>query len=456
MAGTRSRSRRPGVNSPASSFPAELTPVSDSTGRYLVLLNKDAGNEGLREIANVAGLSVKCSSADFGTEGVSPLQVGYDENVALERLSIVVVTAQPQQYELLHAAAGKKAILAVEPEGKKYAISGVNPSVPVNDETLWYLHGYKDAVEQLHEALTKGILDKSLLEKRAAAIFTDDSFFTWGLEATGVRQSNASGQGVKIAILDTGIDQAHPDFINRSNTTKSFIDGESVQDEHVKGHGTHCTGIAVGPKTPAESTCRYGCAYGAELFAGKVLSNEGVGNDFDILAGIDWAITNGCRIISLSLADKFPNGSYSPIYEAAASTALKSKPGTLIVAAAGNHSNRPGNVALVAGPANCPSILAVGAIGPNLAVADFSNAGVDIVAPGLKIKSSVPARLNYYTDFSGTSMANPFVSGIAALWLQISGLTTSAEELRSIIIDKARFLPQPKADIGVGLVQAPC
>ena len=106
--------------------------------------------------------------------------------------------------------------------------------------------------------------------------FADDDEFTWGLRATGVDVTQATGEGIKIAVLDTGFTVDHPDFAGRTVTTQSFITGQAVDDGH--GHGTHCIGTAAGPAKPPEGR-RYGIATGAEIFAGKVLSNAGSGAD---------------------------------------------------------------------------------------------------------------------------------------------------------------------------------
>src|SRR5690606_32021335 len=109
----------------------------------------------------------------------------------------------------------------------------------------------------------------------------------WGVRAVGADLSPYTGKGVRIAILDTGLDLNHPDFKGRSITAKSFIRGEATQDAN--GHGTHCAGIAAGPRDP-EGVGRYGVAGDAELFIGKVLSDSGGGADGNVLEGIDWAI----------------------------------------------------------------------------------------------------------------------------------------------------------------------
>jgi subtilisin family serine protease len=139
----------------------------------------------------------------------------------------------------------------------------------------------------------------------------------------------------------------------------------------------------------------------------KVLSNQGSGADAGILAGIQWAITNKCPVVSMSLgAPVFPGEGFSQIFEMVAQRALAA--GTLIIAAAGNDSARPGTIRPVGHPANCPSIMAVGALDVQMRVASFSNGGlnqqggqVDIAGPGVAVRSSWPRPVLHNT-ISGT------------------------------------------------------
>jgi subtilisin family serine protease len=93
-----------------------------------------------------------------------------------------------------------------------------------------------------------------------------------------------SGQGVRVAVLDTGMDLEHPDFVGRNPVTRSFVADESVQDGH--GHGTHCIGTSCRPRVPAQLP-RFGIAYDAQIHARKVLSNRGSDTDSQILGGIE-------------------------------------------------------------------------------------------------------------------------------------------------------------------------
>jgi len=285
--------------------------------------------------------------------------------------------------------------------------------------------------------------------------FTDTDT-TWGLKATAVVGTTWTGKGVRVAVLDTGFDIGHPDFAGRIITRSSFISGETADDGH--GHGTHCIGTACGNKVPGRLP-RYGIAYEASIFAGKVLSNAGRGADSGILAGINWAIANQCSVISMSLGSPTTVGeTYSLVYEQVAQRALAA--GALIVAAAGNDSARPGSVRPVARPANCPSILSVGAVDSSLRVASFSNGGlsrsggqVDIAAPGVAVTSSLP-RPRLYGSWSGTSMATPHVAGIAALIAQANpGVRGGA--LGWVLLQSAQRMTAASRDVGAGLAQAP-
>jgi subtilisin family serine protease len=214
----------------------------------------------------------------------------------------------------------------------------------------------------------------------------------------------------------------------------------------------------MGPRLPSGTHRRYGVAGEASIFAGKVLSNAGSGTDGNILAGIDWAIRNGCRVISMSLgAPTRPGERFSPTYEAIARRALDR--GTLIVAAAGNDSSRPTSVKPVNRPANCPSIMAVAAIDAFANVAFFScgatgvaGGEVDIAGPGMAVFSSWP-RPRLYNVESGTSMATPHVAGIAALYLQKTPAMT-ARELWTALQTNALRLSAGRVDVGAGLVQS--
>ncbi|WP_018680801.1 S8 family serine peptidase [Actinokineospora enzanensis] len=395
----------------------ENSPQDDTTGRYLVLLADDSVAAGTRELHRVAGIRATSTAEAAGS--AYPGAHGAD-GLVFDRLGVAVVDADADQAEALARAVDEPGpIAALEQERRVYAISA---TIEADD---------------------------------AAAPPADETTYTWGLQAVGAPLSKATGAGIRVAVLDTGFDAEHPDFAGRTVTTSSFVQGEDAADGH--GHGTHCIGTATGPREPATRP-GYGLAYQAEIFAGKVLSNEGSGNDGGILAGIAWAVSNNCHVVSMSLGATVRAGTpYSTVYESVAARALAQ--GTLIVAAAGNDSKRQnGVIAPVGHPANCPSILAVGAIDVATAVGWFSCGtvdkigAVDVVAPGVDVYSSWP-RPKLYNKISGTSMATPHVAGIAALISQATG--ARGWELWARLAQSARRLSLVSTDVGAGLVLAP-
>ena len=440
----------------------------ETTGRYLVLFREGATESGMRMLSDELGASmVRASSFEGSAVSADSLS---QENIVMDTLGIAVVSTPPAQFGALSAlASGDSAILAIEPERVVYAIDAAPDletllpqprpisarQVGVDSPLRSYLRGYQSAVDHLVNQLIAPSSASSPIAEEVG-VLADESAATWGLQATNVLSSRFTGKGVRVAILDTGLDFGHPDFVGRSITSQSFITGESADDGH--GHGTHCTGTACGSKRPTQLP-RYGIASDAEIFIGKVLSNAGSGADGGILAGIEWAIVNKCAVVSMSLGGAtFPGQSFSSVYEIAAQRALAA--GTLIIAAAGNESDRPDLISPVSHPANCPSIIAVGAIDEQRAIAPFScgdingNGGqVDIAGPGVAVHSTW-TRPRLYRTISGTSMATPHVAGIAALYAENHPAMRGAS-LGWLLLQNAQRLNLPTSDVGAGLVQAP-
>lgn len=447
------------------------------TGRYLVLMRQDAMDVGLNTLSERVGLSVS-RSADFQEGPMDTDALTSGGALVFDDLAVAVVDAPPEQFRSLSVMASEdNGILAIEPERVVYAIFDrmIDSSAPLSGAVSLgqtvsptsvtapspamphdYLRGYRDAVNHVVDQVLGGSSTSALDGGMTRSIFEPETELTWGLQATKVAESRYSGKGVRVAVLDTGFDLGHPDFIGRLITAQSFVAGETAQDGH--GHGTHCIGTACGPKQGGQLP-RYGIAYDAEIFVGKVLSNRGSGTDASILAGIQWAIANRCAVISMSLGAPTELGqAFSRIYETVAKRALAA--GTLIVAAAGNESRRPGQICPVSHPANCPSIMAVAALDSNLQIAPFSCGGltfqggqVDIAGPGVAVRSSWPRPLLYRT-ISGTSMATPHVAGIAAL-LAEQNPDVRGGSLGWLLLQSARRLDLSAQDAGAGLVQAP-
>jgi subtilisin family serine protease len=426
------------------------------TGRYLVLLEEDAVDEGIQTLRAEADLEVAVASPDQSTTETLE-QAGETDGLLFESLGVALVDGNPEQMQEGRAAGGGNGgVLAVEPERVVRAWHE-GTTAPSAD----YLRGFRDAIDHLLGATSappgaRGAEAPSAAPASPEIQGFDESQATWGLQVTGAAESCFGGQGIRVAVLDTGFDLGHPDFKDRSVKSLSLVPGETVQDLH--GHGTHCIGTACGPRRPG-ALPRYGVAHRAEIYAGKVLSNQGRGTDSWILGGIAWAMLQGCRVVSMSLgAPVRPGQSFSLVFENVARRALAQ--GTLIVAAAGNDSQRRlGVVRPVGHPANCPSIMAVGALDSRLQVAHFSNQGInpeggaiDVAAPGVDVRSSWPAPALYRT-ISGTSMATPHVAGIAALLAEDEGVKGTV--LQERLVESCRPLALPTEDVGAGLVQAP-
>ena len=281
---------------------------------------------------------------------------------------------------------------------------------------------------------------------------------SWCLDLVGIpaTYAKATGAGIRVAVLDTGIDRNHPDFAGRIQAYRNFAKGSG--DDDLVRHGTHCAGIVAGAAKAAGGV-RYGVAPEAQLIVGKVLDDSGSGFDNDILEGLDWAIDEGAHIVSMSLGSVRGVGQdYARAYELIAKNLLDATPGVLMIAAAGNESRRDlGRVNPVGNPAACPSVLAVAAVDRAAKVAYFSCGqvdsigAIDVSAPGVDVLSAVPGggtRL-----LSGTSMATPHVAGVAALWAQRFP-KASARTIWRKLTAAAKPLGAA-ADTGSGLLQAP-
>ena len=406
------------------------------TGRQIITFAPVDDSTATRELRDVAGLEVGRA------RGLDDPAAAATGNVYLEELGIAIVDSVPDQLGALSRAVDDSTspILAVEPEVYVY------PFDTIEDMTI------VDGVDD-----TETGEDNQDDEVDAAETYVDTATYTWGLKAVRaippiLRTAPWSGTGIRIAILDTGIDLDHPDFVGRVLASQSFIPNQAVQDGH--SHGTHCAGTAAGIKVPPGGQRRYGVAHGARLLVGKVLSNSGSGTSGQILAGINWAIQQGAHVISMSLGSAVAVGQpHFTYYEQAAVAALNS--GALIVAAAGNSGWAP-----VGAPANSPSVLAVAALDQSLQRAPFScvalNGGggeINVAAPGVATYSSVPVDKGSYGVKSGTSMATPHVAGVAATLAQKTGYRGRAlwRELERTAVP----LPQSAQEVGKGLAVVP-
>ncbi|MFD7157992.1 S8 family serine peptidase [Kribbella sp. NPDC059898] len=283
--------------------------------------------------------------------------------------------------------------------------------------TFW--NSIDDNVGRTAKPQLSGGVDHVWLDRKMHALL-DKSVPQIG--APDAWQAGYDGTGVKVAILDTGVDLNHPDLAGKVVESQSFVAGQTVQDGH--GHGTHVASTIAG--SGAASGGKYkGVAPGAELVIGKVLSNEGEGAASDIVAGMDWAAHSGAKVVSMSLGGTAGPKEEDPLVEAVDS--LTAQTGVLFTIAAGNSGP---DASTVGSPGDADSALTVGAVDSTDAITYFSSRGPavggslkpEITAPGSEIVAARAAGTSMghpvdanYTSASGTSMATPHVAGAAAI-----------------------------------------
>ncbi|MGW6906017.1 S8 family peptidase [Streptomyces sp. NPDC054940] len=273
------------------------------------------------------------------------------------------------------------------------------------------------------------------------------------------------GKGVKVAVLDTGVDTTHPDLKGQVIAAKNFTSAATTGDRF--GHGTHVASIVAGTgaATPAGHAKFKGVAPGARILNGKVLDDKGEGDESGIIAGMEWAAQQGADIVNLSLG-----GPDSPGVDPMEATVnrLSEQKGTLFAIAAGNEGE--GGSRTVGSPGSAAEALTVGAVDGHDKLADFSSRGPtadgalkpDVTAPGVAItaasaKNSVIAK-EYgekpagYVSLDGTSMATPHVAGAAAI-LKQQHPDWTFRELKSVLVGSAKGGKYTASQQGSGRIQ---
>ena len=315
---------------------------------------------------------------------------------------------------------------------------------------------------------------------------TSGTQLPWSMEAVLAHKSPFNGAGVKVAILDTGIDAHHPASAGVSLSQRNFTD---EGDDDIDGHGTFMAGAIFGRDFGG---LRIGVAPGVEhAFIGKVLGTGG-SSTLGLAQAVQWSASAGANLISMSLGIDFPGFVVRLVTEfdipiqPATSIALEQyranvnlfsalsasirQPnffgsGSLIIAPAGSDSKRPQFEIPVTPPAAGTGIVAVGALGQNAAgdafeVAPFSNTEVDLCGPGVNIISAAPGER--VVSWSGTAAASAYVVGAACLWAQKLLEASGRVEIDSLYAqligraDTSRLVPGfEENDVGTGMVQAP-
>ncbi len=343
---------------------------------------------------------------------------------------------------------------AVEASERSRYIIGYEGELPPQ------LTQYTDRIETSFEQINAVVAELSKAEvkklqqrkeityvEKDAPVHAMGQVVDWGVKTIGAEaawNNGLTGKGVKIAILDTGVESSHPDLAIKEG--KSFVHYTTSSNDD-NGHGTHVAGI-IGAQQNDEGTV--GVAYDATLYAAKVLDENGDGFVSDVIKAIEWALEKNVDLINLSLT----GSRASAALEAMLNRAYER--GVLIIAASGNYGKADGSGDTVDFPARYESVIAVAAVDHQSKRASFSGTGsaVEVAAPGVQIYSTY---LNGdYAYSSGTSMAAPHVTGHLAL-LKQAYPHASHEELRELLHQQTVDLSGRgrNAKYGYGRIQIP-
>ena len=253
------------------------------------------------------------------------------------------------------------------------------------------------------------------------------------------------GKGVKVAVLDTGIDPNHPDLVGRVKAAQNFTGDPDAVDHH--GHGTHVASTIAG--SGAASGGKYkGVAPEADLYIGKVLDSAGNGPESGVMAGMEWAVAQGADVVSMSLGTVEASDGTDPLSQAV--NRLSASSGALFVIAAGNTG--PAKTT-IGSPGAADAALTVGAVDKQDVLAGFSSRGPrkdnfavkpEITAPGVAIVAARAAGTTMgipvdasYTTANGTSMATPHVAGAAAILAQEHPEWTG-DRLKQVLVNTSK------------------
>jgi len=336
-----------------------------------------------------------------------------------------------------------------------FPVAGVAEAIPGVVATS---RTYRLIAASAHRALPSAI--NALSERdQVAMIWYDEPVHTM-LDASvpligtpQVWQANVTGQGIKVAIVDTGIDPNHPDFDGRIAQRKDFT-GEGDTDKN--GHGTHVAGIVGGSGTKYR-----GVAPECVFYIAKVLRGNGSGSTSDVMAGVEWAVQQGAQVINLSLGS---DGACDGTDALSVLCDVAVAQGVVLCVAAGNAG--PG-ASTVGSPGCAKTVITVGATTKSDQVASFSSRGPtsdgrikpDVCFPGANIVACRASGTSmgtpidaWYTSASGTSMATPHATGACALLLQAKpGL--SPQQIKDTLMNTAKDLGLDANTQGKGRAQ---
>lgn len=317
-----------------------------------------------------------------------------------------------------------------EPSRTAEAVRSTEPIQPVKDELEPEVFVQEPSVsvqpETNLDSSSQIVAPKAIKTAADMARTANETIFTtmasqvgapWGLDKLDGTRDNtynyiSDGTGVRVYIVDTGVDATHREFGSRVIDGYDAF-GENLEQTDCDGHGTHVAGIVAGNY--------YGVAKAATIVPVRVMDCNGVGNTTTLTSGINWILANhsgGVGIVNMSIG-----GRKDDLVDSAVSKLISA--GMVVVAAAGNSNIDACGIS----PASAPGVIAVGATDQSDVKTGFSNWGqcVDIFAPGDKINSANAADDNISLRMSGTSQASPFVAGAIATYLSSGLLKNPAE-----------------------------
>lgn len=389
-----------------------------------------------------------------------------------ETLQVVILYRNRQSAKIQQQPDFEKQAIREAKTNEERVFGKLSRGLQISRESFWLFNGSIAGLTRDELKTLAGEDDVSAIQfaKKKIRIKPEPALsagnFTYGLRNLKIPEVRAkypslTGEGVRVGILDTGIDPEHPDLKGRLKTYKDFSSENSPIPSDGFKHGTHVAGTISGGALSGQSI---GVAPKVQLIVGKIFNGNGDSERADILRAMQWiadpdsdpSTNDAPQVINSSWGDDDPYADRNPEDEPFCRvTDSWVKLGIIPVFAAGNSGSRPGSTGL---PGGCPSAFAVGATNVNDQSPWFSSAGPamwksiqivkpEIAAPGMDVYSTIPN--GQYQLMSGTSMSTPHVTGAFALILQAKpGISVEAAE--QALISGAKDLGDPGKDNDFG------